>query len=182
VNFYFYLTAIGKAFSILSDSKKREQYDQYGHAMEPQYHRGNTHGAHGTQHYYQCDNDDDFSAEELFNLFFGHPGMIYDSIEIPQIFLIIQEHQLIHVNIVDNQIHFILLLNHHKMFVFQLKLFLFSFFCCRDHIHLLNYYLIYSYFLFQLLEHYLSVNLNFNYNVPGKIYRIFVCFIIEFVI
>jgi hypothetical protein len=67
--------AIGKAFSILNDPKKREQYDQYGHAMEPQYHRGGGGGGGGyaSQHYY--DDDDDFSAEEIFNLFFGYSGM-----------------------------------------------------------------------------------------------------------
>ncbi|CAF0842824.1 unnamed protein product [Rotaria sordida] len=62
--------AIGKAFSILSDPKKREQYDQYGQAMEPQYHRG----GRTSQHYYYYEDDDDFSAEELFNLFFGYSG------------------------------------------------------------------------------------------------------------
>jgi len=65
--------AIGKAFSVLSDPKKREQYDQYGHAMEPQYHRGN-HAGGRQQYYYYCDEDDDFSAEELFNIFFGGAG------------------------------------------------------------------------------------------------------------
>jgi len=64
--------AIGKAFSVLSDPKKREQYDQYGHAMEPQHQRGNHTG--GRQYYYYCDEDDDFSAEEIFNIFFGHGG------------------------------------------------------------------------------------------------------------
>ena len=63
--------AIGKAFSILSDQKKREQYDQYGHAMEPQSHRGNARGG-GTQYYYYADDDEDFSAEEIFNMFFGY--------------------------------------------------------------------------------------------------------------
>jgi len=54
--------------------KKREQYDQYGHAMEPQYHRsgGGGGGGYASQHYY--DDDDDFSAEEIFNLFFGYSG------------------------------------------------------------------------------------------------------------
>jgi DnaJ family protein B protein 12 len=65
--------AIGKAFSILSDPKKREQYDQYGHAMEPQYHRNSNGGGRGTQYYYYED-DDEFSAEEIFNLFFGYSG------------------------------------------------------------------------------------------------------------
>ncbi|CAF3659782.1 unnamed protein product [Rotaria socialis] len=63
--------AIGKAFSILNDPKKKEQYDQYGHAMEPQYNRRSS---GGRQQYYYADEDDDFSAEEIFNLFFGYPG------------------------------------------------------------------------------------------------------------
>lgn len=63
------LLAIGKAFSILSDQKKREQYDQYGQAMEPQQRRSNTRS--GAQYYY-ADDDDDFSAEEIFNMFFGY--------------------------------------------------------------------------------------------------------------
>ncbi|CAF2806970.1 unnamed protein product [Rotaria sp. Silwood2] len=65
--------AIGKAFSILNDPKKREQYDQYGQAMEPQHTHSST---GGRQYYYYSDGDDDFSAEELFNLFFGYSGMI----------------------------------------------------------------------------------------------------------
>ncbi|UJR30351.1 hypothetical protein I4U23_017886 [Adineta vaga] len=66
--------AIGKAFSILSDPKKREQYDQYGQAMEPQYHRGsNGGGGRSSQQYYYYE-DDDFSAEEIFNIFFGYSG------------------------------------------------------------------------------------------------------------
>jgi len=70
--------AIGKAFSVLNDPKKREQYDQYGHAMEPQYQRGNGGAArgHGTQYYYYGDDDDEFSAEELFNMFFGYTGPV----------------------------------------------------------------------------------------------------------
>ncbi len=70
---FFFTTAIGKAFSILSDPKKREDYDQYGQAMEPQ----NQRSGRGGQYYYYSDEDDDFSADEIFNLFFGHSGMIY---------------------------------------------------------------------------------------------------------
>ncbi|CAF0792049.1 unnamed protein product [Adineta steineri] len=66
--------AIGKAFSILNDPKKREDYDRYGQAMEPQYHRGSTGGQRCGQNYY-TDEDDDFSAEEIFNIFFGHSGV-----------------------------------------------------------------------------------------------------------
>jgi len=70
---FFSCLAIGKAFSVLSDAKKRQDYDQYGQAMEPQNHRGANTG--GRQRYYYCDEDDDFSAEEIFNIFFGHAGM-----------------------------------------------------------------------------------------------------------
>jgi len=66
--------AIGKAFSILSDPKKREQYDQYGHAMEPQYHRTSNGAGRSSQNYYYYEDDEDFSAEEIFNLFFGYSG------------------------------------------------------------------------------------------------------------
>ena len=87
--------AIGKAFSILSDQKKREQYDQYGHAMEPQQHRGNTRS--GAQYYY-ADDDDDFSAEEIFNMFFGYGAgrflswredMCRTTIWLPQVLLLV---------------------------------------------------------------------------------------------
>ncbi len=70
---------IGKAFSILNDSSKRRQYDQLGpdsfdtstsnevrrhdSTRSRHHHRG-----YNTQYYW---NDDDFSADELFNLFFG---------------------------------------------------------------------------------------------------------------
>ena len=42
--------------------------------MEPQSHRGGPTG--GRQYYYYADEDEDFSAEEIFNIFFGHSGMI----------------------------------------------------------------------------------------------------------
>lgn len=72
-----FLIAIGKAFSILSDAKKREQYDRYGQAMEPQYHRGHSGGGRSSQQYYYYEDDDEFSAEEIFNLFFGYTGMSF---------------------------------------------------------------------------------------------------------
>lgn len=43
--------------------------------MEPQYHRG---GNTGGRNYYYCDEDDDFSAEELFNIFFGQGNIIQE--------------------------------------------------------------------------------------------------------
>ena len=73
---------IGKAFSILNDTSKRKQYDQLGPdsfndgetSSAPttrSRHRGGGYHQQGysnTQFYW---NDDDFSADELFNLFFG---------------------------------------------------------------------------------------------------------------
>ncbi|CAF0952896.1 unnamed protein product [Didymodactylos carnosus] len=64
--------AIGKAFTVLSDSKKREQYDLYG-SMEPPSSSYQRHNGRSQQTYYYED-DDNFSAEEIFNLFFGYTG------------------------------------------------------------------------------------------------------------
>ena len=72
--------AIGKAFATLSDTKKREQYDSYGPSMfetddssnAPSRSRYNR--ASHTGHYQNYWNDDEFSADELFNLFFGNVG------------------------------------------------------------------------------------------------------------
>ncbi|CAF0920790.1 unnamed protein product [Didymodactylos carnosus] len=65
--------AIGKAFAILSDAKKREQYDLYGTSMEaPSYSQNRRNGR--SQQAYYFEDDDDFSAEEIFNLFFGYTG------------------------------------------------------------------------------------------------------------
>ena len=42
--------------------------------MEPQYHRGNPGAGRTSQDHAYYDDDDDFSAEEIFNLFFGYSG------------------------------------------------------------------------------------------------------------
>lgn len=73
--------SIGKAFSILSDTRKRQHYD---HDPESFYnengnggdmtHRSSRRGHqqyHGGQQQQQYWNDDEFSPEELFNMFFG---------------------------------------------------------------------------------------------------------------
>lgn len=71
---------IGKAFAILNDSSKRKQYDQLGpdsfdggemsSTTSSTRRRGDYHrGSHYQNHYSW--NDEDFSADELFNLFFG---------------------------------------------------------------------------------------------------------------
>lgn len=69
--------AIGKAFSVLSDAQKRKQYDNYGaesfesSGSSPS---RSSHG-HGYRTHYSSNsyswNDEEFSADELFNLFFG---------------------------------------------------------------------------------------------------------------
>ena len=90
----FAYEAIGKAFSVLSDPKKREQYDRYGSAMEPQYEnsgRRSTHG--GTQYYYYADDDEDFSAEEIFNMFFGYAGKFIEHIFVQPIHLVFIFHR-----------------------------------------------------------------------------------------
>ena len=69
--------AIGKAFAVLSDTQKRRQYDQCPSAFDPtesssssspSYRREQYNNHHTYQTYW---NDDDFSAEEIFNMFFG---------------------------------------------------------------------------------------------------------------
>jgi hypothetical protein len=69
---HLFCLAIGKAFSILNDPKKREQYDLYGQTSESQQ-QPSSRSSH--QHYYAAD-DDEFSAEEIFNMFFGYAGKI----------------------------------------------------------------------------------------------------------
>ncbi|XP_062867870.1 dnaJ homolog subfamily C member 18 [Trichomycterus rosablanca] len=66
--------AIGNAYAVLSNSEKRQQYDQYGEqgatetashsSAQPRY----THAYHRTFH---RDFEPDISPEELFNIFFG---------------------------------------------------------------------------------------------------------------
>ncbi len=90
--------AIGKAFSILNDTKKRQDYDAYGPEMffddistSQKNHCNKTKGsrdADSTHFYFYTDdnirgsksnagtsfhwNEDEFSADEIFNLFFGN--------------------------------------------------------------------------------------------------------------
>jgi DnaJ-class molecular chaperone len=68
------ILAIGKAFSVLSDAQKRKQYDNYGPESfeasgETSTRSTHTHRSHYGTHYSW--NDEEFSADELFNLFFG---------------------------------------------------------------------------------------------------------------
>lgn len=73
--------AIGKAFAILSDTQKREHYDRYGPEAFDQSASTTSHRASnmrrtnsyssGNAYYNSYWNDDEFSAEEIFNMFFG---------------------------------------------------------------------------------------------------------------
>ena len=49
--------------------------------MEPQYHRGNPGAGRTSQDHAYYDDDDDFSAEEIFNLFFGYSGRLFASVK-----------------------------------------------------------------------------------------------------
>ncbi len=68
-------TAIGKAFAILTDTQKRKHYDMHGpDSFESNAtttsRRSNvyrTNATYGNNYW----NDDEFSAEEIFNMFFG---------------------------------------------------------------------------------------------------------------
>lgn len=68
--------AIGKAFAILSDTQKRKHYDNYGpdsfdnNVESPRESTRHHRSAYTTSHQYYW-NEEDFSADELFNLFFG---------------------------------------------------------------------------------------------------------------
>lgn len=73
--------AIGKAFSVLSDAQKRKQYDTYGaESFESSgggggaSSRGGYRRSHTSQYTW---NDEEFSADELFNLFFGGAGGLH---------------------------------------------------------------------------------------------------------
>ena len=60
--FNYNYTAVGKAFKVLSEGKSRKHYDTYGNTEEEQVTRRSNH-----QYY----NQEEFNAEELFNMFFG---------------------------------------------------------------------------------------------------------------
>jgi DnaJ homolog subfamily B member 12 len=66
--------SIGKAFAILSDTQKRKHYDNYGasHFDDDQtYANTSRYRSHGSGYHSQYWNDEEFSADELFNIFFG---------------------------------------------------------------------------------------------------------------
>lgn len=58
---------IGQAFSVLNDPTKRRQYDAYG---AESFENSEGPSSHRTRNTYTF-NDEEFSADELFNLFFG---------------------------------------------------------------------------------------------------------------
>ncbi|RLN85177.1 hypothetical protein BBJ28_00017319 [Nothophytophthora sp. Chile5] len=59
------LSAVGKAFAVLSDSEKRAHYDRYGDDAPVQ----GTQGGRGRRGYNP--QEDDITPEEIFNMFFG---------------------------------------------------------------------------------------------------------------
>lgn len=70
--------AIGKAFSVLSDAQKRKQYDTYGaESFESSGGGTPSRGGYRRSHAQYTWNDEDFSADELFNLFFGGAGGLH---------------------------------------------------------------------------------------------------------
>ena len=61
----YFILAVGKAFSVLSDSEKRKEYDLYGPdglAMYTSRHRRNDENN---------SEEDLFDPQEIFNMFFG---------------------------------------------------------------------------------------------------------------
>lgn len=64
--------AIGKAFSVLSDAQKRKQYDNYGaESFEASGGAPSHRNTYRTYNSHYSWNEEEFSADELFNLFFG---------------------------------------------------------------------------------------------------------------
>lgn len=63
--------AIGNAAAILTDPEKRKSYDMYG-ADQTNIHRGGGHGRNTYDYAYNQGFQTDFTAEELFNIFFGN--------------------------------------------------------------------------------------------------------------
>lgn len=69
--------AVGNAVAVLTDAKKRKAYDMYGEDGEKMYSRRPNQHQHHENHEYEHAYargggfDSDFTAEELFNMFFG---------------------------------------------------------------------------------------------------------------
>lgn len=63
--------AVGNAVAVLTDAEKRKTYDVYGEeGNKINNHRHQYHANHEYEHAYRFDSD--FTAEELFNMFFGN--------------------------------------------------------------------------------------------------------------
>jgi DnaJ-class molecular chaperone len=69
--------AIGKAFSVLSDAQKRKQYDTYGAESFDSSGGASSGRGYRRSHAQYSWNDEEFSADELFNLFFGGAGGLH---------------------------------------------------------------------------------------------------------
>lgn len=66
---------LGKAAGVLTDSEKRKSYDLYGASGKRLSTRHHYHANHEYEHAYRdtgSDFETDFTAEELFNMFFGN--------------------------------------------------------------------------------------------------------------
>lgn len=62
---------LGNAAGVLTDTEKRKQYDLFGNDVK----KGSTrhyHSNHEYEHAYRTGFDSDFTADELFNMFFGN--------------------------------------------------------------------------------------------------------------
>lgn len=62
---------LGTAAAVLTDAEKRKNYDVYG-AEGTRNTRTQQHGNHEYEHAYRNTFESDFTAEELFNMFFGN--------------------------------------------------------------------------------------------------------------
>lgn len=62
---------LGNAAAVLTDAEKRKNYDMYG-AEGTRNTRHQYHGNHEYEHAYRNTFESEFTAEELFNMFFGN--------------------------------------------------------------------------------------------------------------
>ena len=62
-----FFSVVNKAFSVLTDDDKRAHYERYG-AEGPQINNRPSHHSGGRYHHFD---EDDMSAEDIFNMFFG---------------------------------------------------------------------------------------------------------------
>lgn len=63
---------LGNAAATLTDAEKRKNYDLYGAEGSRNAARHHNHGNHEYEHAYRNNFESEFTAEELFNMFFGN--------------------------------------------------------------------------------------------------------------